>query len=53
MRIYCLVTCFNPLTVWIYRSGFARFSNFRFSMKRSVENPCNCVRVNEITSVWE
>jgi len=34
MRLYALVTCFSPLTVWIYRSGFARFSNFRFSMKK-------------------
>ncbi len=30
-RIYVLVTGYMPLTVWLYRSGFARFSAFRFS----------------------
>lgn len=32
LRIYALVTSYAPLTVWLYRSGFARFSNMRFSM---------------------
>jgi tubulin polyglutamylase TTLL9 len=32
MRIYALVTCFNPMTVWLYRAGFARFTNARYSM---------------------
>ena len=26
MRMYALVTSFQPLTIYIYRSGFARFS---------------------------
>ena len=34
MRLYVLVTSFSPLTVWIYRQGFARFSMSRFSMKK-------------------
>ena len=35
LRLYCLVTAFAPLTVWMYRAGFARFSNHRFSMAKS------------------
>ncbi|XP_064610571.1 probable tubulin polyglutamylase TTLL9 [Liolophura sinensis] len=32
IRIYALVMSFMPLKVWLYRSGFARFSNTRFSL---------------------
>lgn len=31
LRVYALVTSFAPLTVWIYRSGFTRFSASRYS----------------------
>jgi tubulin polyglutamylase TTLL9 len=31
MRLYALVTSFNPLRVYQYRRGFARFTNFRYS----------------------
>lgn len=34
LRIYALVTSYTPLTVWLYRSGFARFSSGRFSMEK-------------------
>lgn len=33
LRIYVLVTSYNPLRIWLYRSGFARFSNTRFSLE--------------------
>ncbi|XP_046565070.1 LOW QUALITY PROTEIN: probable tubulin polyglutamylase TTLL9 [Haliotis rubra] len=32
IRVYVLVLSYNPLKVWLYRDGFARFSNTRFSL---------------------
>jgi tubulin polyglutamylase TTLL9 len=31
LRLYALVTTYAPLTVFLYRSGFARFTNIRYS----------------------
>ncbi|GMH94951.1 hypothetical protein TrST_g1523 [Triparma strigata] len=31
IRLYALVTSYNPLTVWLHRSGFCRFSSTRYS----------------------
>jgi len=39
LRIYALVPSFNPLTVWLYRAGFARFTAMRYSSATSnIEN---------------
>ena len=35
LRLYILVTSYMPLTIWQYRSGFARFSSTRFTMHKS------------------
>ena len=31
MRIYCLVTSYTPLTAYLYRTGFARFTHHRYT----------------------
>ncbi len=33
IRLYALVTSYNPLQIYMYRDGFARFSVARYSMK--------------------
>ncbi|KAL5110548.1 putative tubulin polyglutamylase TTLL9 [Taenia crassiceps] len=33
LRVYVLVTSFQPLKAWVYRDGFARLSNVGFSME--------------------
>ena len=35
IRLYALVTSYLPLTVWIYRAGFCRFSSTRYSSSSS------------------
>ncbi|XP_043946273.1 probable tubulin polyglutamylase TTLL9 isoform X1 [Protopterus annectens] len=32
LRVYVLVTSYVPLKAWLYRDGFARFSNTRFTL---------------------
>ncbi|ESO96908.1 hypothetical protein LOTGIDRAFT_214448 [Lottia gigantea] len=38
IRVYCLITSYGPLKVWLYRNGFARFSNTRFSLESIDDN---------------
>lgn len=41
LRLYVLVTSFSPLTFWIYRAGFARFSSSRYSQRKDdIDNLC-------------
>ena len=40
LRLYVLVTSYNPLTVYLHREGFARFSLSRYSMT-NVRDPSN------------
>ena len=34
LRLYVLVTCYHPLTAYMHRQGFARFSSTRYSTLR-------------------
>lgn len=47
MRLYCLVTSFSPLKVYLYRGGFARFANSRYSSGQISEET---LHDNEITA---
>ena len=40
MRLYAVCLSYNPLKVYLYREGFARFTNARYSMsKADIDNP--------------
>ena len=41
MRIYALCTSYNPLTIYLYRAGFARFAHDRYD-NFDTENLCTC-----------
>jgi tubulin polyglutamylase TTLL9 len=39
LRIYVLVVSHNPLTIYLYRSGFARFTHYRYE-KSDINSLC-------------
>jgi tubulin polyglutamylase TTLL9 len=39
MRIYVLVTSHSPLTIYLYRSGFGRFTHYRYDIS-DIYNTC-------------
>lgn len=39
MRIYALCTSYNPLTIYLYRAGFARFAHDHYD-NTDTENLC-------------
>ena len=39
MRIYALVVSYQPLTVYLYRTGFARFTHCRYDLE-DISNAC-------------
>jgi len=46
MRIYALCTSYSPLTVYIHREGFARFTTCRFSMDTTdICNNCTLLHI--------
>lgn len=47
MRIYALCTCYNPLTIYLYRTGFARFAHDRYD-NTDTDNLCNLLGLKQI-----
>ncbi len=35
LRVYVVVTCLNPLRVYLYEEGLVRFASERFSLHKS------------------
>ncbi|XP_060040450.1 probable tubulin polyglutamylase TTLL9 isoform X2 [Erinaceus europaeus] len=49
LRVYVLVMSYIPLRAWLYRDGFARFSNTRFTLS-SIDDQC-ILRPTPTTSI--
>jgi tubulin polyglutamylase TTLL9 len=41
IRLYALVTCFSPLTVYLHRRGFCRFGSVRYSSSTKSDDTNN------------
>lgn len=53
LRIYVLVTSHNPLIIYLYRSGFARFTHYRYDAN-DISNSGNKIKlflVSHLTNV--
>ena len=52
MRIYALCTSYNPLTIYLYRAGFARFTHERYD-NSDYDNLCKAqdIKIN-ISQTW-
>jgi tubulin polyglutamylase TTLL9 len=49
MRIYALCTSYAPLTIYLYRAGFARFAHDRYD-NTDIDNLCKCGLMQTNTS---
>ena len=45
LRLYALVTSYSPLTVYIYRGGFARFTHCRYEEGRITNSEMHLTNV--------
>lgn len=44
MRIYALCLSYQPLTIYLYRAGFARFAHDRYD-NSDLDNLCNSLNI--------
>lgn len=52
MRIYALCTSYNPLTIYLYRAGFARFAHDRYD-NTDTDNLCKILSIKiSISLMW-
>lgn len=52
MRIYVLVTSHNPLTIYLYRSGFGRFTHYRYDPNDIYNNCKPCMTQRCTSPTW-
>ena len=45
MRLYVLCTAYRPLTVYLYREGFARFTHYRYDDSNISSNEIHLTNV--------
>ena len=44
IRVYALVTSYSPLTVYLYRNGFARFTHSRYESQKINQSEIHLTR---------
>ena len=45
LRLYVLCTSYRPLTIYLYREGFARFTHFRYDPQNISNNQIHLTNV--------